>query len=115
MGEQNVTDKFEELARIIAAAVTGMDPDTRTVSYHPALINNISGYVVPGEQEIRPLWTRFCEAAGRVIGAGFDRPEPKTDEPVPAPESYVQTSLFDQSDAAPPAQDDDWRGRMGLT
>jgi hypothetical protein len=107
-----VTDKIEELARIIAFAVTGENPDAKYALGEPYKFGTVNGYAAPPAEFVRPLWTAFYYAAQSAIEAGFDRPEPV---PPPAPESYVQTSLFDQPDAAPPAQDDDWRGRMGLT
>ncbi|MGA2045612.1 MAG: hypothetical protein ABSG83_19865 [Roseiarcus sp.] len=109
-------DKTEELARIIAAAVTGLDPDVKFVFGEPLGFEVLRGYAVPAAEFVNPLWAAFRYAAQRAIEAGFDRPGAA--EPVeldPAPESYVQTSLFDQQESShAPSQDDDWRSRMGL-
>jgi hypothetical protein len=116
--------RIEELARIIAAAVTGLDPDTRTVSYHPLLMNNVVGYIVPSEYDIQPLWFRFREAAERAIEAGFDRPEstPAGDDQIVA-EADGDPSVFVAEASAHAADDSAWndeakqkdyRDEMGL-
>jgi hypothetical protein len=111
-------DKVEKLARIIAGAATGLDSDTRTVSFHPALMNNISGYIMPNEQDIRPLWFRFCYAAERAIAAGFDCP----DDPAPAEiaekapaEAHLDSGDFHEDLPAPSSAAWNERlSRMGL-
>lgn len=68
--------KIEELARIIAAAVTGLDPDARIVRGEPYRLTGLWAYALPRDYEVTTVWSQFEHAAEAAIAAGFDRPDP---------------------------------------
>ena len=63
----------EKVARAIAKAQTGMDPDTRIVPFQPARAG-ASHFVVPPDDAIRPLWSCYlgsADAALKTVGDAF--------------------------------------------
>lgn len=58
----------EKVARAIAHAKTGLDPDTRTAPFQPPQMWD-GNHVVPPEDSLAPLWTRYLGAADAALQA----------------------------------------------
>lgn len=56
----------EKVARAVAEAKTGLDPETRIVPFPPAQAKS-GEFVIPTEDSIRPLWTNYIGAADAAI------------------------------------------------
>lgn len=61
----------EKVARAIAQAKTGYDPDSRILPFQPMPIGG-GAVIIPGEDAIRPLWTQFLGAADAALAAVRD-------------------------------------------
>jgi hypothetical protein len=111
-----VTDKVEKLARIIAGAVTGIDPDTRISPIPQREVGYVAAWVIQPEASIRPLWTWYAPVAEAVLAAGFDCAGDlvavQPGDPGAVPAGAVAWSEIDRD--AKQAANDGWRERMGL-
>jgi hypothetical protein len=104
-----MTDKVEKLARILAQALNGIDPDTRVAHGEPFRISGVYAYAIPTEQNTVPLWSQFMSAARAVIEAGFDCPDE-----TPAEDALAEETADERTLETPAKPVEAWKERMGF-
>jgi hypothetical protein len=100
-------EKIDILAKIIAKAVTGFDPETQVYYGEPYRIMGICSFF---DIKPQPLWTHgiFIYAASQILEAGFDRKEEQ------ASPKELEVPADEDEPVQPPMFSEEWRQNVGL-